>query len=167
MTITPPVTPDHRGVRDVTAALIGRSRHHTPTSEPDPQTDVYAMPDWEQRLRDAVAATLAAKAARKAEREQMKARRDAGLVQRYAAKQARTNPRGSRGHSRGRGATGEPMPEVPPCCARLAEPCPQHRQQGQEIRHQGPRNRSAVATRVIGESGKARPAKPPRGDEAR
>lgn len=101
--------------------------------------------DWDARLRDAVAATLAARAARKAERQEFKRRRNFGLVQRYAAKTARLE------------AT---MPDVPPCCEGLDEPCPQHRQAQRELRFQGPKRAPRGPSAVVGQSGRARPADP-------
>jgi hypothetical protein len=123
--------------------------------------------EWQERLQAAVGETLRKRAAKRAERQQFAADRDAGLVQRHAQKLAR----GSRGHQRGRGPgeteapkpltpqsdPGEPMPELPPCCAGLDEPCAQHRQAAREIPHQGPRSRSGRPRPVMGESGKARP----------
>ena len=111
--------------------------------------------DWEARLKTAVEKTLAARAARKAEREEFKRRRDYGLQQRHGRKTARlrreslTPPQDP----------GETMPDVPPCCAGLDEPCPQHRQAASGVRHEGPRNRHAAGHRVVGESGKAKPVR--------
>lgn len=61
--------------------------------------------DWEARLTDAVKKTVDAMQARRDERAAFKARRDAGLVERYRAKEARSRARGRRGTNRGRGAT--------------------------------------------------------------
>lgn len=65
--------------------------------------------DWQARLRAAVEETLRKAAARRVERAELKARRKVGLERRHARKLARANPRGSRGHQRGRGAA-DPLP---------------------------------------------------------
>lgn len=85
--------------------------------------------DWEGRLRSAVEETVRKREAKREERRQFAEARQIGLQRRHAAKESRTNPRGSRGHSRGRGATGDPMPDsMQPCCAEAGEPpCP-HRE---------------------------------------
>jgi hypothetical protein len=48
---------------------------------------------------------------------------------------------------------------VPPCCADAV--CPQHLQQAGVVRRQGPRNRSGRGHLVVGEPGRARPAREP------
>lgn len=101
--------------------------------------------DWDARLRAAVAETLRKREAKAAERREFKARRDAGLVQRYALKAARIRHKEAA------------VPDPPPCCAEGL--CPQHRQSQRVLRSQGPRSRSASASRVIGDSGKARPVR--------
>lgn len=56
--------------------------------------------------------------------------------------------------------TERPSVNLPLCCIEAEDPpCDQHRQQARVVRHQGPRNRSAGGSRVIGESGKARPVR--------
>jgi hypothetical protein len=49
----------------------------------------------------------------------------------------------------------------PPCCQGLDEPCPQHQQQSSAGWNRGPRSRSGGGQRVVGDSGKARPAPEP------
>lgn len=56
------------------------------TSEFDPVAD---MIDWESRLAQSVAQTLADRERRRTERLEFKRRRDVGLRRRYAAKTAR------------------------------------------------------------------------------
>lgn len=53
------------------------------------------------------------------------------------------------------------MTTIPPCCAGQDEPCPQHLQLAREGWNRGPRSRSGGGQRVVGESGKARPAPAP------
>ncbi|WP_157437805.1 hypothetical protein [Actinoplanes subtropicus] len=50
------------------------------------------------------------------------------------------------------------MADTPPCCASADEPCPQHRQAQRATRFEGPSKRGGRGTRVVGESGKAKPA---------
>jgi hypothetical protein len=53
------------------------------------------------------------------------------------------------------------MPDTPPCCAEVEEPpCPQHAQAAKVLRHNGIRLHAGRAATAIGESGKAKPAKP-------
>lgn len=95
--------------------------------------------DWDARLRAAVEQTLEKQEARRITRAEFRARRDAGLQARHAEKLARNG--------------------VLPLCCREADtpPCPQHRQTRKATEQQGPRARQAP-TRVVGESGKTRPA---------
>jgi hypothetical protein len=52
------------------------------------------------------------------------------------------------------------VPYPPPCCAEVDEPpCAQHQQAQRVMRFEGPRSRSGSASRVVGESGKAKPAR--------
>ncbi|BEL09195.1 hypothetical protein Q0Z83_073860 [Actinoplanes sichuanensis] len=90
--------------------------------------------DWDARLRSAVEQTLAKRQAREQERREFKARRGAGLEQRYAEKLARGG-------------------KLPLCCAEAEfAPCPQHRQARQVIGDQGPKAKQPTSA-VIGESG--------------
>lgn len=107
-------------------------------------TDAEAE-EWQRHLAAAVEKTLAARAARKAEREEFKTRRDFGKARYHREKLARNRQE-------------DAVPE-PPCCSALGEVCPQHQQAAREIRHQGPRNRSGRPQVVVGESGKARPVR--------
>jgi hypothetical protein len=54
------------------------------------------------------------------------------------------------------------MPYPPECCAEVPEPpCEQHKQAQRVMRFEGPRVRTGAGQRVVGESGKARPAPVP------
>jgi hypothetical protein len=116
----------------------------------DPQTNVDELTEWEQRLRAAVEQTLRKRAPRATERREFKARRDAGLVQRYAEKSARIRRQE------------DTVPDLPECCASVEEPpCQQHAQAARVSGRQGPRNRSARPSAVIGDSGQTKTAAPP------
>lgn len=116
----------------------------------------YTDEEWQRRLRVAMAETLRKAAARRDERAAFKARRDAGLVQRYRQKEARSRARGSRGTGRGRG---ERMPELPPCCREVeGGVCPQHAQAAEEW-PQRTKARTGPAMRVVGPAGTAKPAR--------
>lgn len=52
------------------------------------------------------------------------------------------------------------MTRTPPCCAEAGETCDQHRQAASLERHRGLRRRHRSASAVLGESGRARPARP-------
>jgi hypothetical protein len=111
--------------------------------------------DWEARLRAAVEETLRRAAARRVERAELKARRNVGLQRRHAQKLAAADALVPQANPGGQ------MPDQPPCCAGQDERCPQHQQHARESWNKGPRSRSGAAQRVIGESGRARPAPAP------
>lgn len=109
--------------------------------------------DWEERLRIAVEETLRKRELRRQERQEFKARRDAGLEIRHRTKLARNRQENA-------------MTSTPPCCAGLSEPCPQHVQAARVQGHAGPRSRGGAAQRVVGESGRIKPARDANGDAA-
>lgn len=126
-------------------------------TEPNSLFPAYSDEEWQQRLARAVEETLRRKAARRAERTEFKTRRDFGLVQRHAQKLNRNAAESLAAQQN----SGEEMTTTPPCCAGLAEECPQHRQQAGDSWNRGPRSRSGGGQRVVGESGRARPAPVP------
>jgi len=113
--------------------------------------------DWQARLAERTAAYLAQRDRRKAERQEFQRRRAYGLAQRHAQKLALNRAEALAAQQN----PGGQMPDQPPCCAGLSEPCPQHRQAARIAWNDGPRKRSAGGTRVIGEEGRARPAPEP------